>query len=473
MEKNDLITHLSIVTVAFLITALPYIYITGNITDNLKIYFWGTVFIIILTLFYYKFGFGQKNLQNNATVEQSLFESFKQWALKRGVLFCLFQTPTLAIFVGYFFRLTNYPTAMFAVLIAFVILPVWIIYRKRVSKDPGEPVHYLQEYVLYSLLLAPAFSIVRIPPHFIYGTVFWQPWSDFGSKYSGLAVTTFGAFWAGALINFLHGIVLVLGYYILFKRHSLINALLFICLYFSSLYSFGFPFALVGLNTGLIWHAIVWWAHFNMALIAWAMPKFWNKLWPRFNFPTKVSVAYLILVILLFPYFFAFYRANTWQIPKQHQIDQTLFDKNLISLKSGPFLIDANSNEAFYKFYLQFGPRTYKTYFNSSKAIDAAPIQVQGRLKYQDQIIAWCQAYLEKLETPNQIWPPEKFPQILKQMNYSQIPVNCVGPVSAAENMTVNSIVDLEYVAKVNLIGDLDQMEKDFTNAEQKPLLIQ
>lgn len=473
MEKSDLITHIAIAITAFLTTAVPYIYINKNITDNLKIFFWGTVFIILLALFYYKFGFGQTNRQNEETLKQSFFESIKQWVLKRGVLFCLFQTPTLAIFVGYFFRLTNYPTAMFAVLIAFVILPVWIIYRKRVSKDPDEPVHRLPEYVLYSLLLAPAFSIVRIPPHFIYGTVFWQPWSDFGSQYSGLAATSFGAFWAGALINFLHGIVLVLGYYILFKRHSLINALLFICFYFSSFYSFSFPFALVGLTTGLIWHAVVWWAHFNMALIAWVMPKFWNKLWPRFNFPIKISVVFLILIILFFPYFFAYYRAITWQIPKQHKIDQALFDKNLVSLKSGPFLTEVNSEEAFYKFYLQFGPRTYKTYFNASKAIDAALIQVQGRLRYQNQIIAWCKAYLEKLETPNTIWPPEKFPLILKQMDYSEIPVNCVGPVSSIVNIPVQSLVDLEYEANINIIGDLDQMEKDFRVTEQKPLLIQ
>ncbi len=411
---------------------------------------------------------------NQADSNISLFSSIWSWFVKRGFIFFCIQTPTLAIFLGYFFHLTNYPTAMFAVLIAFMVLPVWIIYRLRVSTDPDEPVHHLAKYALYSLLLAPAFSIVRIPPHFIFGTVFWQPWSDFGSAYSGLPINTFGAFWAGALINFLHGMVLVMGYYILFKRHTLINALLFIFIYFSALYSYAFPFALVGLKINFIWHTIVWWAHLAMAVIAWLMPKFWNKLWPNFNFSARVVTLSLIVIITLFPYLFAYYRAISWQIPKQRSIDQALFSRsNLLKTNGDLKLVRATDGEAYYQYSLQFGSRTYKTYFNGLKALDAGPIQLTGKLNYNGETLAWCSKNLDKLATPNTAWPPDKYSEAIKQMEYTEILIECVGPISIANKLTIGTPVELEWTVKLTLIGDRNQKEQELSGKAQKLLQLE
>ena len=117
--------------------------------------------------------------------------AFRDWIHKRGILYALTQTPILALLLGFFLKLAPYPVTIFAVLLSFVALPIWVAHRKAVSADPEEPVHHLPRYALWALLPVPIFSLVRIPTHYLFGMAYWHPWYDFGSALTGLPVNQF------------------------------------------------------------------------------------------------------------------------------------------------------------------------------------------------------------------------------------------------------------------------------------------
>src|SRR5947207_1415528 len=78
--------------------------------------------------------------------------ALRQWVLERGILYALIQTPILAIIGGTpFVSLVPYPFAALPIFAAFILLPMWISYRKRVSTNPDEPVHHLHRYALFAL----------------------------------------------------------------------------------------------------------------------------------------------------------------------------------------------------------------------------------------------------------------------------------------------------------------------------------
>src|SRR6266702_1646869 len=90
----------------------------------------------------------------------SIVGDFRQWLLERGVLAVLIGTPIVAIIGGIFYRVMPYPFLLCAVLAAFVILPIWTTWRRRVSTNPAEPAHHLNKYALWALPAAAMFSVV-------------------------------------------------------------------------------------------------------------------------------------------------------------------------------------------------------------------------------------------------------------------------------------------------------------------------
>src|SRR4051812_10770892 len=105
--------------------------------------------------------------KSNSAIRRKLMEAAQQidsprtsgiaaigeWFVKRGILYLLTQTPMFALYAGYFFRWMPYATATaFSVLLAFAVLPIWVIVRKNRSPDPDEPVHHLSRYALYALV---------------------------------------------------------------------------------------------------------------------------------------------------------------------------------------------------------------------------------------------------------------------------------------------------------------------------------
>lgn len=333
---------------------------------------------------------------------QPLGSSLRQWVLERGILYALLQTPILAIIAGTpFMSVVPYPFAMLPILVAFVILPMWIAYRKRVSTNPDEPVHHLHKYALYALAPSAMFTVVRIPLYYLMGVIYWHPWYDFGNALTGAGITGQHTLATGGLMNALQGWSMGMGFYILFKQHSLINALLYITVWISGLYSFTFgTYSRVGLASPPFWHAAMAWAHFGMAVTLWFMAQFGHRMWPALGRTGRLAAVAVGGVILLTPSVFAQYKAVTWEFPFQEAIDRaTLGRPELVALKEGPLRVEVGT-DARYGFTLRFGPRSYRNWFKQTRALDAGQIHVDGRLWRDGQIIAWCAASVERLLIP-------------------------------------------------------------------------
>jgi len=80
--------------------------------------------------------FAQGNLhargRNQLVAVNTVTARLRVWFLQRGVLYGLTQTPMIALIVGFIFKWTTYPLATtFTVLPCLMLLPVWILYRRR------------------------------------------------------------------------------------------------------------------------------------------------------------------------------------------------------------------------------------------------------------------------------------------------------------------------------------------------------
>jgi hypothetical protein len=371
--------------------------------------------------------------------------------------------------LGYFFRWTDYATATaFTVLVAFVVLPVWVIVRRNRSDDPDEPVHHLHLYALWALVPYVVYNIARIPMHYSLGIVFWDHWYDFGYELTGKPVDQWGSLVPGTFLHSLQGYVLGLGFFVLFKRHSLLHALAYIWIFLSAVYTWTFPtFVLVDFQPPPKWFFVVWWAHFWMALAAWYVAKVARQgIWGRLGALARASLLTLAALLYIYPFAFVFTRVETWQFPFQRQLDQATFRSVSLRLAGAPSAVTrpgvefagAKSaapapKESHYRFFLRFGPRSYKDYIKATKALDAGPIRVSGRLLRDDgRVLAWCSGYVSMLETPNNITKPALYFPTLKRMEFSRMPVNCVGPPE--RNPSRNPSVSLHWSARVTLRGD-------------------
>lgn len=404
--------------------------------------------------------------------EPSLGSTLKQWVLERGILYALLQTPILAIIGGTpFMSIVPYPFAVLPLFASFVILPMWISYRKRVSTNPDEPVHHLHKYALWSLAPAAMFTVVRIPLFYAMGIIYWHPWYDFGHALTGAGIIGQHTLAVGGMLNAIQGWSMGIGFYILFKRHSLMNVLLYIVVWISGLYSFTFgTYSRVGMGSPAFWHAAMAWAHFGMAMTLWFTPVFMRRWWPNFSVVGRVATFAVGAVILLIPSVFAQYQAVVWEYPYQESIDQaTLSRPNLVTLKDGPALVRTGA-DAQYQFTLRFGPRSYKNWFRQTRALDGGPVDVQGKLWRDGQIIAWCNTRVERLPTPNTIIVPSLFPAAMKSMEYADIPVTCSGPANLART-DGNAPVNVEWSAQVTLHAYRTKLVKTFTGNQSISLV--
>jgi hypothetical protein len=401
----------------------------------------------------------------------SLFNGFKEWLLKRGILFGLLQTPILAFFVGTLFRFVSTQFATFIILIAFILLPLWITYRKRVSTDPTEPVHHLPKFALYALIPFVTFSVVRIPLFYILGFVYWGPWYRFGAEATGEPAGHFSSLIPGAMLYTLQGYSLGLGFYVLFKRHSLLNAVLFFGLYISALYSYAFPeYLLVGAQPGFNFQFSNYLGHICMGIAAWFMPVFWTKLWPKLAMGAKVGAVSLLIAWFVAPYAFAFGGAAVWQFGEQTAIDQTTFNRPNLLVAQNDLKVSSSGSEARYEFSLKFGPRSYQNYAHNYKALDAGPVVVEGRLVHQGETIAWCNSRLDKVASPNGNKVPRDHLGLIKKMDYTNIPVSCVGTVASAGKLEPNASIEVQWQANLTLVGDREKASKVITGIEQMPV---
>jgi hypothetical protein len=422
----------------------------------------------------------------NTFLSMPLVRAFWQWTVKRGILYALISTPMLSLLIGYFLRWTNFPTATaFTVILAFAVLPIWVLYRRSHSDDPAEPVHHLPRYALYALVPYVVYDLARIPMYYLLRTVFWARWYDFGYELTGQPPDQWSSLLPGMLLHALQGYTLALGFYILYRRHSLVNALAYVWLFLFVMYIWTFPtFVLADYQPPLPWFFALCWAHFWMALAAWYVPKSLNAPAPWNRLQVRVAqwpVLAMLVPLSVFPFAFVAAETATWQFPIQHDIDQANFNDVRLVLQDGPTLSSIESMpgdptliEAHYKFSLRFGPRTYRDYLTSLKVLDAGPVQVNGRLMEPGEIVVWCSSYIPELETPHNINNPLDYFPAVARMQFTDIPVECVGPAAAAQMLAApgnKTRVELQWIANLALMGERGEQARKF-EGEDKALSV-
>jgi hypothetical protein len=372
------------------------------------------------------------------------------WVVKRGVLFAFLQTPIAALFAGFLFRVTTLPLATFGVFVSFAAFTAWVSHRRATSDDPTEPVHHLHRYALYALLPYAVFSIARIPALFTSHLVYWQLWYGFGSQLTGEPGTQLASLVPGMVMYTIQGMGLVMSFYVLFTRHSLVNAVLFLGVLLPALFCYIFPvFALAGTTPGTAWYVSNWLAHLAMAGTAWAMPSFWARL-PHLRRGRRTAVLATVIVLLATPYLFATERATRWQFDQQAAIDRTAFAALSVTGPADPVLMAPGDHETTYLFTLRIGPRTFTNAAGVSRAVDTGPVHVTGRLTHGGAVVAWCTGYLATLPTPNPVRDPATFTAALHRLDHVDVPVTCHGPPPPPGTGSV----DVTWTLDTTLKGD-------------------
>src|SRR5260370_13986161 len=310
------------------------------------------------------------------------------WVVKRGVLFALVTGPLASLFLG-LLRVTPPRMGYLYLLLASIALPAWVAWRRARSTDPTEPAQHFHRYALYSLVPVAMFSLVRIPALSLTRFVFWMPWYGFGVGATGQPAGTIGSLLPGALLYTLQGWSLGMVYYVLFKRYTLLNAMLLYTGFISSLYSFIFPvFIMVGLPATPLFHLTNYWAHTAMGLTAWFMPRFWQRTWPRLARPVRAGVIAGLALVFAAPFTYVLATANLWQFGAQAHIEATAFDRVQASLSGGP-AVSVERGQAEYAYVLVLGPRAYRNYGGAPPAGRAPPGPGRGPLARRQQGSPW------------------------------------------------------------------------------------
>jgi hypothetical protein len=399
------------------------------------------------------------------------------WFLQRGVLFGLTQAPMIALMVGFIFKWTTYPlVTAFIVLPTVILLPVWILYRRRVSDDPDEPANRFARIALWAVFPVIVFDLARIPMHYALGNVFWGTWFDFGNSLTGQPPSHWSSLAAGTLLHIFQGYVLALGYYILFRRATLLTALLYLFVGLSAIYSWQFPTYVILGPTPLRWYFVIWWAHLWFALAAWAVPRVDTarlRAWLRRpgTAPAAVGVA---VILAAAPFSFVFWRAGSWQFPRQNATDASAFTRVGLTPGRGVVVADPDTaGEAVYRMTFRLGPRDYKNFMGTAENLGAARLRITGDVIDNHQPIAFCAGTVSALPPAAALATPATFASDVRQMDYTTIPVTCVGPataLAALDKAPAAGLVHVRWTATATLDADRDSAPKSFGGTQAETL---
>jgi hypothetical protein len=383
-----------------------------------------------------------------------------QWLAKQGVLFLLLQTPVIGVLVSYVYGLDQLDSAVFPVFVAFSALTGWVAYRKARSTDPAEPVHRLHLYALYAMLPVAAFSLVQIP--FIgVDPAYWATWLELGTQFTNSGADPW-SFLAGVVWSALVGIGLVLGYYVLFRRHDLVNAGLYFGVVFLAAAMYVLPlFSPATTHVGPRWYLTQAIACAALAATAWAMPAFWNWVARpaagrprRPNRPRAVALAGAVLVLLA-PYAVAAERTANRQLNEQEARDLAAFDQLMLEPTGVAVLRGVQAQTASYELTLRLGPRIYTTAAGPERAVDARPVVVEGWLASGDTVAAWCTGHAAQLESPT-AQTPDGFATAARRLDYVDVALLCAGPAGAIDELLcpAGRTLTASWRAEATLIGE-------------------
>jgi hypothetical protein len=384
------------------------------------------------------------------------------WVVQRGVLLALVTAPLASLFLG-LLRVMPPRMGYLYLLLASIALPAFVAWRRARSTDPDEPAQHFHRYALYSLVPVAVFSLVRIPALSLTRFVFWMPWYGFGVGATGQPPGTIGSLLPGAMLYLLQGWSLGMVYYVLFKRHTLLNAMLLYTGFISSLYSFIFPvFIMVGLPATPVFHLTNYWAHTWMGLTAWFMPRFWQRTWPRLARPARAGAIAGLALVFAAPFTYVLATANLWQFGTQAHIEATAFNRVQASLSGSP-AVSVQSGQAQYAYVLVLGPRAYRNYGGAYRAIDATAVQVRGQLSRGQQVIAWCAGDVDALPSVRTVRDPQRFFAALGSVNYTQVSVRCAGP---AAGIGPGQVINVNWTAQLLLQGERSTDQRTLTGEQ-------
>jgi hypothetical protein len=417
----------------------------------------------------------QRDGRDNSPV--SITARLRRWFLQRGVLYGLTQTPMIALMVGFIFKWISYPLAtVFLVLPTVFLLPAWILYRRRVSSDPDEPANQFPRLALWAVFPVIVFDLARIPMHYALGNVFWGTWFDFGSSLTGQPPSHWSSLLAGTFLHIFQGYVLALGYYILFRRASLLSALGYLFVFLSVIYSWQFPRYVILGPTPFKWYFVIWWAHLWFALAAWAVPRLDTvRLRERLHRSATAWTAAVVAIALAAATFgFVFWRVDTWQFPRQDATDSGAFTQLAIAPNPGIVIMAADtSGEAEYRMTFRLGPRDYKNFMGTRENLGAGTLRITGDIADPDGPIAFCADTIPLIPSASALATPTTFAADVKQMDYTSIPVTCVGPAASLAALHAGSAaaeVHLRWTATATVDADRDSAPKSFTGSQAASL---
>jgi hypothetical protein len=387
-----------------------------------------------------------------------------EWMVKRGVLFLLLQMPIVALLGGFLLRVTTLAIATYGVFISFAVLTVWVSYRMTVSRDPDEPVHKLHRYALYALLPVAIFSIVRITMFFADDLVYWQLWYAFGAQLTGEPVAQLGTLAAGMVMYTLQGMGLVMGYYVLFRRHTLLNAMLFLGGTLPVIYLYALPvLSMPDAAVGPAWYVTHWLAHVAMAVTAWAAPIFWSRTWPVLERRARVPALAGFVLLLALPYAFAVERAANWQFGEQRRIDLAAFDRVTVQHSGQLAFAGAREGERRYTFELTLDRGLYTNAAGVPRVVDAGPVDVEGQLIAGDTPVAWCTGHVARQPSPNTIRDPAAFAVATRQIEPVVVPVSCAGPAASIDLLCAAGDASAKWSVNAALAGERATQRRQFT----------
>ena len=426
--------------------------------------------------------FAQGNLhargRNQLVAVNTVTARLRVWFLQRGVLYGLTQTPMIALIVGFIFKWTTYPLATtFTVLPCLMLLPVWILYRRRVSSDPDEPSNRFPQLALWALFPVIAFDLARIPMHYALGNVFWGTWFGFGSSLTGQPASHWTSLAAGTFLHIFQGYVLALGYYVLFRRASLASALGYLFVMLSAVYSWLFPHYVVLGPTPVKWYVVLWWAHLWFAVTAWAVPRLDTPaLRRRLRRPASACTAATAgIAVAAAPFGLVFWRAGTWQFPAQDAIDRAAFARIVLLPEAAPVTAAANADgETDYRIVFRLGPRDYTDFEGVTQATGALTLQITGDIRAAGTPIGFCSAPVRALPSAAAISTPATFTITVRMLDYTTIPVNCPGTalVAGSRTSTGRMEVRVRWTATATLDSDRDTGTRSFGGTQTEILAV-
>jgi hypothetical protein len=242
------------------------------------------------------------------------------------------------------------------------------------------------------------------------------------------------------------------------------------------IYSWQFPRYVILGPTPFKWYFVIWWAHLWFALAAWAVPRLDTvRLRERLHRSATAWTAAVVAIALAAATFgFVFWRVDTWQFPRQDATDSGAFTQLAIAPNPGIVIMAADtSGEAEYRMTFRLGPRDYKNFMGTRENLGAGTLRITGDIADPDGPIAFCADTIPLIPSASALATPTTFAADVKQMDYTSIPVTCVGPAASLAALHVGSAaaeVHLRWSATATVDADRDSAPKSFTGSQAASL---